>query len=91
MLDFVLKTFGLGAENEPRARIRGHFSRTIFSFRPSPSAKCRGIWLRGLSLFTQVFSHSIQSYAYSQNTREKAVAFSLVLLLFFNPHIYALY
>ena len=30
LLDFVLKTFGLGAENEPRARIRGHFSRTIF-------------------------------------------------------------
>ena len=31
LLDFVLKTFGLGAENEPRARIRGHFSRTIFT------------------------------------------------------------
>ena len=31
LLDFVLKSFGLGAENEPRARIRGHFSRTIFT------------------------------------------------------------
>ena len=31
LLDFVLKTFGLGAENETRARIRGHFSRTIFT------------------------------------------------------------
>ena len=25
LLDFVLKTFGLGAENETRARIRGYF------------------------------------------------------------------
>ena len=31
LLDFILKTFGLGAENEPRAHIRGHFSRIIFT------------------------------------------------------------
>ena len=35
LLDFVLKTFGLGAENEPRARIRGHLSRT-YIYTPSP-------------------------------------------------------
>ena len=35
LLDFVLKTFGLGAENEPRARIRGHFSRTCI-YTPYP-------------------------------------------------------
>ena len=29
LLDFVLKTFGLGAENETRARISGHFSQTF--------------------------------------------------------------
>ena len=42
LFDFVLKTFGLGAENEPRARIRGHFSRTIFT----PPAPGRGAWGR---------------------------------------------
>ena len=35
LLDFVLKTFGLGAENEPRARIRGH-SRERLSTPPNP-------------------------------------------------------
>ena len=35
LLDFVLKTFGLGAENEPRARIRGH-SRERLSTPPTP-------------------------------------------------------
>ena len=42
LLDFVLKTFGLGAENEPRARIRGRFSRNIFT-PPTPE---RGEWGR---------------------------------------------
>ena len=41
LLDFVLKTFGLGAENEPRARIRGHFSRTIFT--PQPLGGASGV------------------------------------------------
>ncbi len=31
LLDFVLKTFGLVAENETRTRLRGQFSRTIFT------------------------------------------------------------
>ena len=31
LLDFVLKTFGLGAENETRAHVVGDFSRTIFT------------------------------------------------------------
>ena len=34
LLDFVLKTFGLGAENETRTRIRGQFSRNIFTPQP---------------------------------------------------------
>ena len=43
LLDFVLKTFGLGAENETRARAaRGQFSRVIFT-PPTPE---RGEWGR---------------------------------------------
>ena len=41
LLDFVLKTFGLGAENEPRARIRGHFSRTFIY---TPLTPCQGVF-----------------------------------------------
>ena len=50
LLDFVLKTFGLGAENEPRARIRGHFSRTIFT-PPNPLTGGNLGSLRGESRF----------------------------------------
>ena len=50
LLDFVLKTFGLGAENEPRARIRGQFSRTIFT-PPNPLVGGNLGSLRGESRF----------------------------------------
>ena len=50
LLDFVLKTFGLGAENETRARIRGHFSRTIFT-PPNPLTGGNSGSLRGESRF----------------------------------------
>ena len=46
LLDFVLNSFGLGAENEPRARIRGHFSRTIFT-PPNPLTGGNSGSLRG--------------------------------------------
>ena len=49
LLDFVLKTFGLGAENETRARIRGHFSRNIFT-PPTPE---RGEWGRFVQVSCQ--------------------------------------
>ena len=47
--DFVLKTFGLGAENETRARIRGRFSRNIFT-PPTPE---RGEWGRFVQVSCQ--------------------------------------
>ncbi len=49
LLDFVLKTFGLGAENETRARIRGRFSRNIFT-PPTPEMGEWGRFVRDFVL-----------------------------------------
>ena len=65
LLDFVLKTFGLGAENEPRARIRGHFSRNIFT----PPAPGRGV------LGSLRASHSLREYKMKKDSLKLSFSF----------------
>ena len=65
LLDFVLKTFGLGAENETRTRIRGHFSRTIFT-PPTPE---RG----DLGSFRA--SHSLREYKMKKDSLKLSFSF----------------